>query len=305
MDDLMLQVKDMVEGLRGSVRSVNEILSNPKTRRSVEEIVENVRLTTEQAALLTREVRQLMGASGPKLDRLISDASGAARDFAALGRDLRSALASGDGAQLQKALASAARAAQNLEAASERLRKLAEDEKMEADIRQTLASAREAAQGAADVVDRLQKIVGPRGRGATGAPSKQAPGLGSRLDLFGKTDGGDLRVDYNFTLPGPRDAFYRVGLFDIGEGTKVNLQRGRMLDERSALRYGLYASRIGIGYDQRLGDRLDLQLDLYRPNDPRLEAKLRYRIRDNFGAWIGLEDVFGDGGALIGLQFRP
>ncbi|MBI2843228.1 MAG: MCE family protein [Armatimonadetes bacterium] len=304
LDDLLVQVRDLVDGLQTSMQSVNEIVQDPDFRRSVREIVKNVETSTQKTARLVEDVRSLLAQNRPELEQLLRDAGTAASNFAEASRDVRLALDRGGAENIQQTLTRAARAAENLEAASISLRRLAEDEEVTAQIREAIRSASEAAKGASEVVERIQRILGRRRRAAEEPRPGPVPGRGSRVDFLVKSESGDFRVDYNLTVPGRDDDFYRVGLFDLGENTRLNLQLGKILDSRSAFRYGLYASRIGVGYDRRLDRDIDLQLDLFRPNDPRLEAKLRYDFSPDFGAWIGVEDVFGEGGALFGLQYR-
>lgn len=306
LDDLLVQVQGIVGGLQGSISSVNKLLSDQELQQSLKNSIQNVEAATERTVLLVEDVRGTIASSRPEVERTLASVGSAAADFAAISRDLRVAVEYGGLDKVNSTLTSASRAAENLEVASRRLRELSEDETVAAQVRETLESTREAARGAADIVERIQRVIGGRRRGEAGpeVASGPVPGRGSRFDVLGRTESGDIRVDYNLTIPGRGDDFYRIGLFNIGEGTKLNLQLGEVLDQRSAIRYGLYASKLGVGYDRVLSNDLDLQLDFYRPNDPRLEAKLRYNLSPELGAWLGVEDVFGDGGGIIGLQYH-
>lgn len=303
LDDLLVQVKDIVSGLQGSVNSVNDILANPKTRQSLEQTVENVRIATEAAIQLVNSTNRIVAENEPEFQKLMANANNATADFAAITKDLRGAIEGGSVNDVQNTLKSASAIAANLEATTARLRKLAEDKQIEAQLRATIQNACVASAGAAEIVNRVQKVIGPRDQ-ASKTPAGYVPDVGSRVDLYAETKNGPFRLDYNLTLPGRDDKFYRLGLFDIGESTKLNLQAGRVIDPRTAFRYGLYASRIGVGYDRVLKPGLNLQLDMYRPNDVALEAKIRYELSPNFGLWLGAADLFGDGGALFGMQYR-
>lgn len=223
LDDLLLQVKDIVGGLKGSVASVNEILTSPKIRQSLEEIVENARLTTERTAELTRDVQEFVAANRPEIDRLVDSAADAAAESAAVIRNLRVVLEKGGARDIQQALASAGRTVENLEATTARLRALAEDKQIEVELRETIKSAHEAAKGAAEIVGKVGRIVGPRKR-APETSVGPVPLRGQRFDVLGKTRDANLRVDFNYTFPGPGDRFYRIGLFDLGESTRLDAQ---------------------------------------------------------------------------------
>lgn len=311
IDDLMVQVRDIITGLNGSVDSVNKILGNPRSRRALEESLDNVRVATAGAIDLVNNANAMVcntnsfvEESKPEFQQVLARMNDASADFAAITRDTRRALEGGSVEDIQKTLASASKTAENLEATSAQLRALAEDKQVNCDLRQTIKSASEAAQGAAEIVSRVQKVIGPKTRTPKPAPVGFVPDVGSRVDAFVLTENGPFRLDYNYTLRGRSDDFYRIGLFNIGETNNLNLQAGKSINEQSAFRYGLYAGRIGVGYDRYLGSGFNLQADLYRPNDINLETKVRYDLNRNFGAWLGANQIFEGGGLMVGLQYR-
>lgn len=304
VDDIMTQVTDIIAGLNSSVDSVNEILEDPKMRKALDNILGNVEITTERTAALAADVQRLLAENRPEIDGILRDVGNAANDFAQVTKEVRLALQSGGTQQVQAALASAARAAENLEMATKRIRELAEDENISADIKETLSNARQASEDAASVASKLKDVFAGRIPKAGGPRKGPIPGEGARLDVLAGSKVGDLRLDYNYTFPGNGNSFYRAGLYNLGDNTKLNLQLGEILSERSAFRYGLYASKLDIGYDWIMKDNMSLQLDLFSPNDPRLEALFRYDFSPNMGALLGIEDLFGDTRGMVGLQYH-
>jgi hypothetical protein len=116
--------------------------------------------------------------------------------------------------------------------------------------------------------------------------------------------GSDIRVDVDWTIPWRDRTFYRIGARDIGESTGLNLNIGRMLGENSDFRYGLYASKAGIGYDYRLDDRTAFGLDVYRPNNPDMEFRLTHRPTKDWEIIVGMDRAFDDAGFLFGIGFK-
>ena len=155
-------------------------------------------------------------------------------------------------------------------------------------------------ENAVGVTDRLGKIIGVGRKG-------ERPRLrvdGTSLDAMANTRDGNVRIDYNINLPSGKDRFYRLGLFGIGDNTRLNLQAGRALSPASDLRYGLYASRLGVGYDRDFSKRFGMRADLFDVNDPHLQIEGLYSFSDSLGMIVGVDNVFDDPGALLGIQYR-
>jgi phospholipid/cholesterol/gamma-HCH transport system substrate-binding protein len=308
LDDVLAQVTDIVGGLQSSIKHVNGILEDPKTRAAFQDVMRNIQLTVQQTAALTGELREMLAENRPELNKAVAGVNSTVQEFATMSRELRIAMETGGFPQIQAALNNVVKVTENLAAASKQLRELSEDKQMQGDIKQAMSSAKQAAEGVAAIVDRVGDVIGAKK--TTGPsiikPSKEryVPEKGLRTDAFLSSDDIDFRVDLNYTLAGADDRFYRLGLYDFGENTRLNLQLGNSIDSRSAFRYGLYASKLGVGYDRILGRDLSFHLDLFRPNDPRLEAKFRYDFSPSIGAWGGVTNVFGDTEALFGVQYR-
>ncbi|MEN6522015.1 MAG: MlaD family protein [Armatimonadota bacterium] len=336
LDDVLPDVTELVSGLKRTISSVNDVIDNPKVRASLKNIVANTDTTTRNMSELTGDVRALIAQNGAEIGRIIANIDSASRDFAGLSQEvsrivtskrpdidqtlanvrsasedfasfsriLRRTLEDGGAGDVGELISSAKSTVENLEVVSKQLRVLAEDETIAAQVRETIKNASVAAKGAADIVDRVGKIVG------VGKPSVRPPRvtepiseIGSQLDALIRTEDNSLRLDYNYRLAAPGNRFYRLGLLDFGHKPKLNAQAGGVIDDLSAYRYGIYASRIGIGYDRILGDNLRLNLDLYHPDDPRLETKIRYDFAPDLGIWAGTDDLF-DGEGMVGLQYR-
>ena len=76
-----------------------------------------------------------------------------------------------------------------------------------------------------------------------------------------------MDADYTFAVSGSE--FYRVGAYNIGSDTRVDLQAGNTLNHTNAIRYGLYASEPSIGYDHRFARSLLFSTDVFGLNSPR------------------------------------
>jgi hypothetical protein len=115
-------------------------------------------------------------------------------------------------------------------------------------------------------------------------------------------------VDVDATLPGGAGHFTRLGLHDFGENTRLNFQFGRPLREDVALRYGLHASRLGLGLDWAgPGGRVTwprLSADLYGLDQPTLDLRAATRLRSDLELTFGVDRLFKDNAPVLGLRWH-
>ena len=300
LDTVLPEVTKLVLQLQTSAAAINDVLADKKMLAAFRNSMANTELTTRRAAELMLEFQNIAMAKSEGMDSVLGNATKASADFAALAKDLRVAVEKGGTTKVNEILESSKRAAANLEQASAKLRDLAADPKLNTDVRETVSTLRQTAENAKALTDRLNKAVGGR---RPGQLIKGFKGTSSQADVFARF-GGKLRLDYNVTIPGGTDRFYKLGLFDVGESTKVNMQMGRMLSPTVAVRYGIYGSRLGMGMDKSINNHVSLHADLFRPSDPMLEVKGLYDFSKDLGVWVGGEDILHSGPFMLGLQYR-
>lgn len=122
-------------------------------------------------------------------------------------------------------------------------------------------------------------------------------------DLQTTTDSGTIRTDLNAIIPLGNERL-RLGMFDAFESNRFNLQLQKPLAEGLDLRYGVYASKLGVGVDYRLAPSWMLRGDLFGLNDPRLDLRLRYDFSGNLYGWVGLERALTNNVPVMGVGIR-
>ena len=176
------------------------------------------------------------------------------------------------------------------------------------DLEQSIRHLRETTEGAKAIVERVSKVVGVGSQASRADEQPKPPplpsGKGPKVDFLFDSDRGKFRTDVNFTHQLRSGDFLRIGGYDLGENTKLNLQAGKILKPGHAFRGGLYRSRLGIGYDWQASDKWMLQGDLYRPNAPRVDVKGLIDLTPGYGGWLGFEDIGGSNRAVAGVQFK-
>jgi len=146
----------------------------------------------------------------------------------------------------------------------------------------------------------LQKLQDFFNRVPTGGGLK---GLEAGMDLIRQTEPGYWRTDVSARLP-IKDGSLHFGVYDAFEGNKLTAQLGRSFGSDSEYRYGLYASKPGVGVDLKLARGLKFKGDLYDINDPTMDLGLRYEFKNGLLGWLGFNRVLDKNSIFAGLGFR-
>jgi phospholipid/cholesterol/gamma-HCH transport system substrate-binding protein len=127
--------------------------------------------------------------------------------------------------------------------------------------------------------------------------------LETRVELFRETKPDRWRTDLDATYPISGGAL-RFGLYDAFEGNKVTVQYQRPLNSKLSYRYGVYASKIGVGVDYEPAPRVGLRGELWDINALQLDLRARYEIGNGLYTWLGMDSVFDRNAPTIGVGIR-
>jgi phospholipid/cholesterol/gamma-HCH transport system substrate-binding protein len=125
------------------------------------------------------------------------------------------------------------------------------------------------------------------------------------MDLLRETRDARWRTDVNMALGKPLgDSTLHFGLYDAFEGNKVNLQLGKAFGNGSEYRYGIYASKPGVGVDFHVAPRFSLRGDWFDINNPRFDLRGRYEFGNGLVGWFGVDRLLNDNAPIIGIGIR-
>ncbi|MES2465477.1 MAG: MlaD family protein [Armatimonadota bacterium] len=276
---------------------------------------------------LTGDLRATVGENRAGLKSLVQNASETASSFATLADNIAGTIGNKD---IQRNLATAtenlAAITSRLDATATDLNRLSSDPRLTDDVRQTVATVRETAdnlrgtsESIRNLASRVETIRIPGERRRPTGQSSNAPPAPPRafsdtsllepglvFDTVYDTTVSRLRLDTNFTLlAGKPGSFYRLGIYDLTERNRLNLQIGSSarLPANFAIRYGIFAGKLGTGIDLRTGP-IDLRLDAYDPNRFTLNARAKAYLNANTSITAGLDSIGKDNRATVGVQIR-
>ncbi len=177
------------------------------------------------------------------------------------------------------------------------------DAVVQGDLKATLASVREATESgkkvAADVSRLVEGLKLP-----TGGPKF---GIGQpSLDIeFGERGREPhFRSNVGVQFPVGKGNTFSLGIFDFAESNKLIAQYGTRLDELGTFRYGLYASKLGAGFDLNAPSGVQVTLDAYNPNRLTLDARAFMKLNQDWSLWVGADSVFRHTTPSVGVRLR-
>ncbi len=157
--------------------------------------------------------------------------------------------------------------------------------------------ANDLADSAKDALDSLKKIISK-------APSTDKFNLTANLDLMHESNPSHYRTDMEvgFNLAGNR---IHAGLFDAFESNKITVQVGQPFNKgKGEVRYGIYASKPGLGVEYEIARGFALRGDLFDINNPRLDVRARFELGGGFYGWLGGSQLFKRNALLVGVGFK-
>jgi hypothetical protein len=100
------------------------------------------------------------------------------------------------------------------------------------------------------------------------------------------------------------NTFYRLGLFDFGENTRFNAQAGQAVRPGIWTRYGIHASKLGVGLDIGRPERPPFTLDLYGVDRPRVDLRGYIPVGGSLDVSLGLDNATRSPDPVFGLRYR-
>lgn len=203
-------------------------------------------------------------------------------------------------------LEAARQSAESLERSTASLEKLATSPELQQDVVATIKEARATVEEAHKVIDHVADVVGV---GKEGTPCKETlgPKINLRepsLDVMLSPADSNLRINGYLTIPQRSNHFIRLGVFDIANSNKGILQLGQSLNKTTDLRYGIYASKLGLGLDYAYSPRIFGSANLYNQNQVRLDVQGVYKVTDNWGVLMGIDELFWHNLFTVGAHFN-
>lgn len=275
IDSLLAKAGGVMDQVQALLDSMNQVMGNPEFQQNFLQMAVNVRDMTAHLDGLVAAMEQTMvnneGNIGQMLanlnratasmDRTMHQVEAMMDNLATVGADPQTA------ENLRLTLANIKDTSDRIAHMAENLDSVAGDPQTAEDLKETLQNARKMSDKAGNMMGKLENI-------------KIKPAA----DILYSGAKDDWQTDFNIDIGPETGNYLSLGLDDIGEGNRGNLQVGHR-SERFGVRGGVINGDPGVGIDAYAGSRFQFSADAYDFDDPALRLRAQYEINDA-GTWL-------------------
>ncbi len=335
LDGILPDSKQTVKELNATLAATRKLIEDTELRGSLVSLMETGNKTMEKFAGIATGTQALLADNRATIQRAMNDAALAMADVRK-SAEIVAKLASDETmqAQLKAVIANLESTSKKTDTLVGELNAFVTDPSLKGPLRDSLAnvqkmtdsgtriavSAEEMAkngvivsQRAIEIADKASGLADDAGKLLKQLQELvgRVPGTGGvkpldvRMDLLRESRPNKWRTDVNMTLGKPfGDSSVHFGVFDAFESNKLNLQLGKGFAPGSEFRYGIYASKPGVGVDYRVAPRWFVVGDLFDINKLRLDLRGRYEFGNGLVGWFGVDRLFNDNAPMIGIGIR-
>lgn len=337
LEGLFPDTETTIAELNKTLVAVQKLLGDEELKGGVTNLMESGAQTAQSFGRLAGTMDRELSRSAPKINRILDTVAVSLSEMQVVATRIREVA---DDPKLKeeatKLLASLGEAANQGQLLVQDLRRTTNDPELQASLKATLKNfetmsdsgtriaadaERMATNGVAiseevktlmgkanKLADEVEKLVGDAKKGierftGPGGSASLLPEIGVETDLIYQVEPNLFRIDANVLLPAGKEKIV-FGLYDAFESNKINLQLDRQIDQRLGLRYGVYASKPGLGVSYAFAPNVRLRGDLYGLNDTQFDLRLRYDFSGGVHIWGGVEGIFGRNAPAIGIGIK-
>lgn len=323
ISELAPTAQEALQDVQKMVRSLSELIDlyrDVEMQASIKRTLRNVEQASARLTVVADQAQKLLASAGKSFDAVVQDTRRSTRMLPQVVEDLQGLLE-----QSRELVRTAQHAtesfdrfvsderfqqslrdlAQEMSVLSAKLNRIADDigkytgdEDLRQNVRTTVAEARvtltEARQATEKVNRFVERLIQPS--------RLSIQPIDVSLDVYGRLRDGVFRTDLTVSFPYRDNRFFHLGIYDVTESNKFIVQYGSQMAPNLDLRYGLYASKPGVGVDWKVGRKLSLRADVFNPNDLQINTRARLSLGADWGLWIGVDSLFNGNQPVIGLQ---
>ena len=292
--------------------SARNLAGDPNIRETMRSVMADMKAVShdarETALSMTTEMRGVVKRNGGKFDELTNGAVDLLQKFADTVDAARGAVTKlteqVSDPRLQQSLIETVDLAKTTLARFNQIasdiHSISGDPGIQSDLKTTVSSLKETTEDGHKLVQRIGSLVdaikpGSRPKFGLGHPAVS-------IDLISRSNSPHFRSDVNLRLPIGAENAFNLGLFDFAEKYKLNAQYETKLHGFGSMRYGIYASKLGVGLNWGDAKKTNFLFDLYNPNSLTLNARSLLKVNDDFSLWLGAENLFKNTTPILGVR---
>jgi phospholipid/cholesterol/gamma-HCH transport system substrate-binding protein len=331
--DVLKGSQDTIKELNQTLAATRELLSDPELKQGLKDVLRSTDKTIQTAGNLMAEVQGVVRENRKTVRQTLQEAAIAVASLKegvqAVNSLLTDPRVQADARQMIETLAQTAKRADELVANlnalitdpelrtaidntlvnTERISQtgvgIAEDVKqMTADGKVVSAKAIEVAEKASQIADEAKTLLEKLNEFVDRLPSDiKLPKPFFSLESGFNGDRKEFQTDLLVGYPLRPGATLYGGVYDLTEANRLTLQYGQEYPNLT-LRYGIFASKAGVGVDYRPWNWLGLTANVFDPNDFQFDFRARFLLgRDAYG-WAGVNSLFGRNEPIVGFGVK-
>ncbi len=278
METVMAKMSVLIDQAHEMLNGINSVINNPDMNASLVATAVNLKDITGNVREMTGTFARMAAHNESEINRMVQHLSmlsvslaGAAQEVELMVKDF-----SGDGeaaANLRATVANIATTSARIDNMAKSLEGVVTDPKTTEDLKAILHNTRQ-------VTEKADKMMSGLGGGAI-KPS---------LEVMYSGQESNWRANFDVTANLSDKNMFRIGVNEIGEGNRFNLQAGRKMGALTA-RAGIIDNEVGVGLDADAGDRWRFSLDAYDLNNIRLRPRASVRVAKSTYLFGQVNDV--------------
>ena len=277
LDNVMAGVSDALAEVRLLLASMNEIIGNDETKQALKDISLNIRAVTANVNVLTASLADVAVSSQDDIKNMARNLNVMTSSLTRTANSVEAMVNtfSGDGQtaeNLKVAINNLSESSQRINRMAASLEGVVTDPTVAADLKNIIHNTSKLTQKADNMMSKVSGI---------------KVGGGVETMYSGKT--GKWISDFDMRI-GSGNSFGKIGVTDIGEGNRFELQGGMRADAFGG-RVGIIEGKAGLGIDLFGGKKLQLSVDAYDPNEFKLKSRLQYEIAKDTYLFTQINDI--------------
>ena len=274
-----------MDGTEKMLQSINNIIGDPATQNALKHSLQSTATMADNAVAITQNMADVTAQLNQAAQQFNADGNA--------GNDMRAILT-------------------NLKQTTDRVDNMARsmestvtDPKAQQNIKETLYNT-------AQISARINKLMGGKayqtdesGNVVDGnnVEKKSSTKVEPSVDLLYNTTDDEFRINGRVRAYNDK-GMAELGLSNIGDGTKFDLNAGRFISSKWLVRGGIFESELGLGVDYNLRGPVSLSAAVYDLNNRKYRIRSDIRLhKDTYGV-IQMTRPFGstNGGTYFGIK---
>ena len=277
METVMNKMSVLVEKAHEMLNGMNSVINNPDVNSSLVATAVNMKEITGDMRKMTGALSRISVDNEANINRMIHELSMMSVSLSGAAKEVETMVSgfSGDGetaANLRRTVANLATTSARIDNMASSLEGVVTDPKTSEDLKSIIHNTK-------GVTEKANKMMNGLGGAVT-------PGL----EVMYSGQKSNWRANFDVTVAPSEKNLFRIGVNDIGEGNRFNLQAGRKMGAITA-RAGIIDGEVGLGLDADAGKYWRFSVDAYSLNRVRLRPRASVRFGKKTYLFGQVDDV--------------